>query len=81
MWYFAKKLPESQFQALWLRYIEEMSIREMGQVMKKTQIYIRVLLHRARLKLSEMVSQKFIPLDESASPSVDGNLFNLAKGE
>ena len=81
LWYWAKKLPKLQYQALWLRYIEEMSVKEMGRVMKKSQIYIRVLLHRARLKLSEMVPQKISLANEKVSQSADGNFSCLAEGE
>lgn len=81
MWYWAKKLPNPQYQALWLRYIEEMSVREIGRVMKRSQIYIRVLLHRARLRLSQMVPNSMSPANEMVSNSTEGNLSCLAEGE
>ncbi|MCU0709170.1 MAG: RNA polymerase sigma factor [Pirellula sp.] len=44
-------LHPSQRTALWLRYVEDLSIREIAHTMGKTQIGVRVLLHRARLEL------------------------------
>jgi RNA polymerase sigma-70 factor (ECF subfamily) len=81
LWYWARKLPQAQYRALWLRYIEEMSVREIGQVMKRSQIYIRVLLHRARLRLSQTVPSSIIPAKETLSNSAEGKLSCLAEGE
>jgi RNA polymerase sigma-70 factor (ECF subfamily) len=44
-------LPETQFQALWLRYTEEMSVKQIAQVLRKTQTHVKVLLFRARQRL------------------------------
>ena len=52
LWKIAKTLSDSYFQALWLRYAEDMSIKEMCAVMKKSSAAIRVILHRARISLS-----------------------------
>jgi RNA polymerase sigma-70 factor (ECF subfamily) len=57
IWILAKTLKKEQYEALWLRYAEDMSVREVSKVMKKTQIYTRVLLHRARLNLAKKLSQ------------------------
>lgn len=54
LWQRAKaKLPGGQFQAIWLRYAEEMDIGEIANVMGKTQTHIKVLLFRARRALAE----------------------------
>jgi len=45
-------LPEGQFQALWLRYAEDMDIAQIAHVLGKTQTYIKVLLFRARHTLA-----------------------------
>lgn len=45
-------LPEPQFQALWLRYAEEMNVRQIAQVLRKTRTHVKVLLFRARRRLS-----------------------------
>jgi RNA polymerase sigma-70 factor (ECF subfamily) len=46
-------LNEPQFTTLWMRYGEGLSIREIAGIMNKTQIVIRVQLHRARSKLAK----------------------------
>ena len=40
-----------QYQALWLRYAEDMSIKEIAKVLRKSQVGVKVLLYRARIKL------------------------------
>ena len=47
-----RSLTDSQFQALWLRYAEEMDVAQIGRVLGKTQTYVKVLLFRARHKLA-----------------------------
>ena len=47
-----RRLPESQFQALWLRYAEEMSVARIAEVLRKTQTHVKVLLFRARRVLA-----------------------------
>jgi RNA polymerase sigma-70 factor (ECF subfamily) len=52
LWQLARRLlPAVQFQALWLRYAEDMSIAEVAQVLRKTQTHVKVLLFRARRSL------------------------------
>lgn len=45
-------LPEAQFQALWLRYAEDMDIAQIAHVLGKTPTYVKVLLFRARNTLA-----------------------------
>jgi RNA polymerase sigma-70 factor (ECF subfamily) len=52
LWTTAEGLGPDQFQALWLRYMEDMALKEIAAVLKKSQVHIRVLLHRARTQLS-----------------------------
>ncbi len=47
-----RRLPDSQFQTLWLRYAEDMSVAGIAQVLRKTQTHIKVLLFRARHMLA-----------------------------
>ena len=47
-----RRLPESQFQALWLRYAEDMSVAGVAQVLRRTQTHVKVLLFRARRVLA-----------------------------
>jgi len=44
-------LPESQSRVLWYRYGEGMSIEEIARATGKSEVNVKVLLHRARLKL------------------------------
>jgi len=53
IWNLAASLDPRQYEALWLRYAEDMSIKDIARAMKKTQAGVRVLLHRARLNLGE----------------------------
>jgi RNA polymerase sigma-70 factor, ECF subfamily len=47
-----RRLPEAQFEALWLRYAEELSVAGIAQVLRKTQTHVKVLLFRARRMLA-----------------------------
>ncbi len=51
----------SQFQALWLRYAEGMSVAGIAQVLRKTQIHIKVLLFRARQSLGRDLAARQVP--------------------
>lgn len=52
LWRLARRrLPESQFQALWLRYVEDLSVAEIAGVLRRTQTHVKVLLFRARYTL------------------------------
>jgi len=53
LWESARKLQEKQFQALWLRYSEDMNVKEIAKIMKRKQSHVRVLLHRGRLNLAK----------------------------
>ena len=46
-------LPDGQFQALWLRYAEDMDIAQIARVLGKTQTHIKVMLFRARHRLAD----------------------------
>jgi len=41
-------LPELHFQALWLRYVEDMELAQIAGVLGKTKTHVKVLLFRAR---------------------------------
>ena len=57
IWALASTLPEKEYEAIWLRYAEEMPIKDIARVTKKNPITVRVLLYRARLKLAERIDQ------------------------
>jgi RNA polymerase sigma-70 factor, ECF subfamily len=53
LWQLARRrLPEGQFQALWLKYAEEMDVAGIARVLSKTQTHVKVLLFRARSTLA-----------------------------
>lgn len=53
LWATARCLTENQYQALWLKYAQDMSIKDIATVMGKTQVNVKVLLYRARLNLAK----------------------------
>lgn len=70
-----------QFQALWLRYVDELSIGQIAQVLRRTNAHIKVILFRARSALAaELKSRTAVDTDRgsigtrtSASSSGKGN--------
>lgn len=82
IWNFAKTLQQDQYEVLWLRYMEDLSIKEIAGVVKKNQVYVRVLLHRARLNLMKHVNPSAFPGDsrepEKMKKTVPvGELYNI----
>ena len=58
LWSQAMELSESQYKALWLKYAEDMSIKDIARVMGKSQISVKVLLYRARAGLAQRMQDK-----------------------
>ena len=59
LWKTARRvLSGAQYTALWLRYAEDLSPVEIAQVMRKSRIGVRVLLHRGRSRLVAEVSRQ-----------------------
>jgi RNA polymerase sigma-70 factor (ECF subfamily) len=53
IWQVARRLlPESQFDALWLRYAEDLSVPDIARVMRRPVTYVKVSLFRARKTLA-----------------------------
>ncbi|MFW5857142.1 MAG: RNA polymerase sigma factor [Planctomycetota bacterium] len=46
-------LSDKQYDTLWLRYGEELEIRDIAAVTGRTRVHVKVLLHRARARLAE----------------------------
>ena len=58
LWMLASEvLNETSYQALRLHYAGDLSIREIGQIMGKTETGIKVILFRARQKLQKAISR------------------------
>jgi RNA polymerase sigma-70 factor (ECF subfamily) len=58
LWAQAMELPENQYQVLWLKYAEDMTVKEIARVMGKSQISVRVLLYRARTAMAQRLQEK-----------------------
>ena len=62
LWHRARaKLPDTQFQSLWLRYAEDMDIAQIAGVLGKTQTHVKVLLFRARQTLADELEASVPP--------------------
>jgi len=57
LWSLAAELPERQYQALRLKYGQDMSIEEIARVMDRSQVCIKVLLYRARMALARRLTE------------------------
>ena len=56
LWQLARRqLGSSQYQALWLHYVEDLEVAQIAQVMGKTRVHVKVLLFRARQILARHV--------------------------
>lgn len=51
-------LPELQFQVLWLKYAEDMSVESIARVIHRTKIHVKVLLFRARTRLAKELESR-----------------------
>jgi DNA-directed RNA polymerase specialized sigma24 family protein len=47
-----RALTQEQRTAVWLRYVEDMAMQDIAEVMGKSQVGVRVMLHRARHTLA-----------------------------
>ena len=79
LWSTAAQLPQSQYEALWLKYAEDMSIKEIAKVMGKSRVNVKVILFRARIGLAK----RFEPDIAEIGTNADTNntlLFGKAEG-
>jgi RNA polymerase sigma-70 factor (ECF subfamily) len=58
LWRQARALPSDQYDALWLRYVEELPIKEIALVMQKTGVHVKVLLYRARQNMVTILDNR-----------------------
>jgi RNA polymerase sigma-70 factor (ECF subfamily) len=77
LWNIAQTLQSNQYQVLWLRYMEELSLKEIALVMKKNQVHVRVLLHRARLNLIKQLNPSASSREIGKTYSAEENLLFL----
>lgn len=55
IWSAARCLPPDQYTLLWLKYKENLSIQQIAEISGKSRLYARVILHRARKKLADIL--------------------------
>ncbi len=72
LWTAASALPQKQFDVIWLRYVEDMTVAEIARSLSISGINARVLLHRARLALVRGVAQ-----DKSAAPGSEERIVGV----
>ncbi len=70
LWSQARQLRHKQYQTLWLRYAEEMSTREIAEVLRITPVQVRVLLHRGRSNLAKLIQPLKLGSDGSQKTGV-----------
>jgi RNA polymerase sigma-70 factor (ECF subfamily) len=58
LWAMAAELPTSQYQTLWLKYAEDMSVKEIAAAMGKSQVCVKVLLYRARAGMAKRLKEQ-----------------------
>jgi RNA polymerase sigma-70 factor (ECF subfamily) len=51
IWNVARTLKAREYEALWLRYAEDMPVKDIARTMKKSRVGVRSLLYRSRVKL------------------------------
>lgn len=57
LWRLARKLPRKQYDALWLRYVEELPVKEIARILHVPRVQVKVLLFRARTRLAGLEQQ------------------------
>jgi len=73
VWGAARTIGTDAYTVLWLRYRQEMSVDEIAQVMQKTSIGVRVLLHRTRKRLADTLEtnrRQEPAMGRQASPAI-----------
>jgi len=68
LWSLARTLPCNQYEALWLRYAQDMSVKEISHVMGKTPVYVKVLLYRARTAMARKLQKRSAASGQTEAP-------------
>lgn len=71
LWTLARTLSPNQYEVLWLRYAESMSVEEVARVIHKSQVHVRVLLYRARANMAKKL-QVADGLQSEGRPGIEG---------
>jgi len=65
LWEMAGSLSQNQYQALWLKYAQDMSVKEIAKVLRKSQVNVKVILYRARINLAKKLQK--VTVEEGAA--------------
>lgn len=79
LWSTAAQLPQNQYEALWLKYAENMSIKEIAKVMGKSRVNVKVILYRARTGLAKRLEPDIGEIGTNADAN-NTLLFGKAEG-
>lgn len=72
IWAIARQvLSQPQYSAMWLRYAEDLSVKEVAIILKKTNVGVRVLLHRARTVMQQHRHRLLDDQSETTLPSTN----------
>lgn len=74
IWSTAQTLHTDQYQALWLRYGEDLPVKDIAKVMKKSRIHVRVLIHRARSHLVKHLNPTAVSEGIGEQAQIEENL-------
>jgi RNA polymerase sigma-70 factor (ECF subfamily) len=80
LWELARGLSMNQYQALWLKYGQDMSIKEIARVLRKSQVNVKVLLYRARINLAKRLQNVDVENQVQANTS-SKQILSLVKVE
>ncbi|MHC4692416.1 MAG: RNA polymerase sigma factor [Planctomycetota bacterium] len=80
LWALARGLSMNQYQALWLKYGQDMSIKEIARVLRKSQVNVKVLLYRARINMAKRLQNVDVESQVQADTS-SKQLLSLVKVE
>lgn len=58
IWHLAEQLPAELYTLLWLKYKEDLSTAQIARILRKSQLNIRVMLHRARRRLVDILQRE-----------------------
>jgi RNA polymerase sigma-70 factor (ECF subfamily) len=67
----ARELPAEQHAALWLRYVEGLGAKQIGRILGKSQVAVRVMLFRARERLAKVESIAVLNSEDAEAPADD----------
>lgn len=70
LWRTAKRvLSDAQFQSLWLHYAEDLSLRDVAKVTRRTETHVKVLLFRARKILARELERPLMDAPAKVAPT------------